>query len=314
MSNNVTLPGTGIPVETIDPSTFGVTSATTSAGNALLTFASVPRNVSKGMVIANSTTPTSIAGGTTVLSKTATTVTMSANAAGAGVGNGDTITFTGGQRQRTSIGPADGSDQDSIGAPDDAAATSDTATGGVIAFLKRIAGRLTNNRPRYVSASFTQLVRPANVTPYSPNDSISNNSTAGSVMALSATVSDVNDDPVCLTELLLDTNDTGLAASVPVRAFLYNSDPTATSGVGAGDNATYSNKRAGYLGSMSGTFRAFSDGGKARLVPDEGGYIITKPSSGGVTVWIQHQTLNGFTPSANSTTIDGVVKGFQGRA
>lgn len=167
---------------------------------------------------------------------------------------------------------------------------------------------------RYFSAAFTTLTRPANVTAYAANQSISDNATAGSVTALSATVSDQNDDPVCITDILLDTTDTGLAAGVQVRAFLFNSDPTASTGVGAGNGAAYSNKRAGFIGSCSGTFRAFSDGGKARLVPDEGSYIITKPVSGGATIYIQYQTLGAFTPSANSTTIIGTARGFQGRA
>lgn len=169
-------------------------------------------------------------------------------------------------------------------------------------------------RSCYVNASATVLNRPANVTAYSANDSISDNATAASVSALSASVTDNVGDPVCLTEVLLDTNDTGLAAGVQVRAFLFDADPTANSGVGAGDNAAYLQKRNGFIGSMSGTFRAFSDGGKARLVPDEGGYIIANPVSGGTSIYIQYQTLGAFTPSANSTTIAARLKGFQGRA
>lgn len=160
----------------------------------------------------------------------------------------------------------------------------------------------------------TQLVRPANTTAYSANDSISNSATTGSVIALSCLPADVNDGPISIAELLLDTNDTGLAAGVIIRAWLYNSDPTASSGVAGGDNAAFSNKKAGFIGTMSGTFRAFADGGRARLVPDEGSFIVANPSTGGKTIWIQYQVLTGFTPSANSTTIDARLKGYQGRA
>jgi hypothetical protein len=169
-------------------------------------------------------------------------------------------------------------------------------------------------KSRLIVATVSTLTRPANTTAYVANDSISDNGTAGSVTALSATLSDLNDDPVMLTELLVDTNDTGLAAGIAVRAYIYNSDPTANSGVGAGDNSTFSNKRAGFIGSMSGTFRAFSDGGKARLVPDEGSYIVCTPTSGAKTLYVQYQALAGFTPSANSTTLIGTLKGIQGRA
>lgn len=183
--------------------------------------------------------------------------------------------------------------------------------GVVLAAGRNALGTVT---PRFINAAFTTNVRPANTTAYSVNDSISNNATAGLVTALSATVSDTNDDPVSITEILLDTNDTGLAAGVQVRALIYNSDPTASSGVGGGDNAAFSNKRAGFVGSLVGTFRAFSDGGKARLVPEEGSNIIAKPVPGAETLHVEYQALTAFTPSANSTTIDATLKGFQGRA
>lgn len=173
---------------------------------------------------------------------------------------------------------------------------------------------LITDTPKIVDAVFSTLTRPANATPYSINDSISDNATAASVTAIPCTLSDVPDMPVTLTEILLDTPDTGLAAGVQVRAFLFNSDPTASTGVQAGDNAGYSQKKLGFIGSMSGTFRAFFDGGKARLTPDEGTFIVTRPGTGVQTIWIQFQTLTAFTPSTNSTTIIARARGFQDRA
>lgn len=184
----------------------------------------------------------------------------------------------------------------------------------LMALLNFDNGRLrVRGEPRAFSATFSTLTRPANTTAYAANDSISDNTTAGSVTALVATVSDTNDDPVLISGLLVDTTDTGLQG-VTIRAYLYNSDPTASSGVGGGDNAAFSNKRAGFIGSLSGTFRTFSDGAKARLVPDEGSFIIAKPESGGQRFWVQYQTLQGFTPSANSTTLIGTLNGEQRRA
>src|SRR5262249_23777107 len=117
------------------------------------------------------------------------------------------------------------------------------------------------------SAAFTTLTRPANTTAYAALDSISDNGTAGSVTALSATLSDTNDDPIFISEILIPPTDTGLAGK-RIRAYLFNSDPTASSGVGAGDNAAYSQKKAGYIGSFSGILEAgFSDGTVGRLVP-----------------------------------------------
>lgn len=177
------------------------------------------------------------------------------------------------------------------------------------------------------TAAFTTLTRPANTTAYTAADSISDNATAGSVTALSATVSDTNDDPVTVTEVLITSTDTGLAGK-RIRAYLYNSDPTASSGVVNGDNAVFSNKRAGYVGSVSGVLETgFSDGTVGRLVPSyndtaaastanaaAGGFIVTKPTSGARTLFIQFQAIDGFTPSANSTTIIANARGFQGRA
>jgi hypothetical protein len=181
---------------------------------------------------------------------------------------------------------------------------------------------------RAVDAAFSTLTRPANTTPYSVGDSISDNATAGSVTAIVATVSDTNDDPVIITEIKIDSTDTGLAGK-RIRAYLFNSDPTALSGVGAGDNVGYANKKAGYVGSFAGKLETgFSDGTVGRLVPTfndsadttnlgglpAGGFVVAKPASGAKTFWVQFQTLDAFTPSAISTTIIAKIKGLQARA
>lgn len=168
---------------------------------------------------------------------------------------------------------------------------------------------------RFISAAFSTVTRPANTTAYAANDAVSNNGTAGSVTALTATVGDVNDDPFTVERLRVVSSDTGVSG-VSIRVYLFNSDPTASSGVGGGDNAAWSQKKAGFIGSLSGTFRAFSDGYVAILTPDEGIRIIAPPTSGAKTLYIPggFQTLTAFTPSANSTTFDITVEGFQGRA
>lgn len=171
-------------------------------------------------------------------------------------------------------------------------------------------------QPQNFVAAATTLTRPANTTAYSVGDSVSNNGTAASVTALSATVSDTNDAPINLTDVILDTNDTGIGAStVTMRVYVYNADPTASSGVGAGDNSAFSNKKAGLIGTFTGTFTAMSDGGKAVCTPESGApYIVCKPSSGAKLLYVQHQIIAGTpTPSANSTTIDTSIRGFQGR-
>lgn len=176
---------------------------------------------------------------------------------------------------------------------------------------------------RAFSVAFATLTRPANTTAYTAGDSISDNATAGSVTALvSGNISDVNNDPIFISDILISSTDTGLAGK-KIRAYVYNSDPTASTGVGAGDNAAFSNKRAGYLGSFMGWMETgFSDGTVGRLVPcfnetnntQAGGFIVVPPVSGARTLYIQYQAVEAFTPSANSTTIIGTARGWQGRA
>src|SRR6185503_2896796 len=84
----------------------------------------------------------------------------------------------------------------------------------------------TASVPRVIDVAFTVLTRPANTTAYAAGDSISDNATAGSVTALPATASDVNDAPMVLTHLKLETTDTGFGGQT-IRAYVYNSDPTA---------------------------------------------------------------------------------------
>lgn len=165
-----------------------------------------------------------------------------------------------------------------------------------------------------IRGTFTTLTRPANTTAYAANDSISDNATAGSVTALTATVSSVNDAPFVLTHIDVYTTDTGLGAGVAIRAYVYESDPTASSGVVGGDNAAFSNKQAGRIATFVGTFIAASDGGVAHLAPENTGPPVIHPSSGGKALWIQYQTLGAFTPSANSTTLIGKARGYQLRA
>jgi hypothetical protein len=161
----------------------------------------------------------------------------------------------------------------------------------------------------------TALTRPANTTAYTALDSISNNATAASVTANSVTLSDTNDHPIDISEILLATTDTGPGtAGIQIRLHLFNSDPTASTGVVGGDNAAWSNKQAGWVGSFSGTMRAFSDGSRGVLIADEGTLRLITPVSGAKTLYWQLQAIGGFTPSANSTTFTPTFKGFQARA
>lgn len=151
------------------------------------------------------------------------------------------------------------------------------------------------------------LTRTTGVTPYAANNSVSDNATAGSVSAMPIAVSDKSNDPVAINAMSIITNDTG-AAGKSFRVYLYNSDPTASSGVQAGDHAAFSNKSAGFIGTLVGTFRAMSGGSVARLTPEDQGPIIANPGVDATTIWWQLQALEAFTPVSASVWTPTVEK------
>lgn len=212
-----------------------------------------------------------------------------------------------------------------LGGTSDAAVTAG-ATGSISAKLRSISRDLVANivlaagrnvigatKTRLIAATASAMTRPANTTAYSANDAVSNNGTAASVTAVSFTMSDTNDDPILLDSMLVMSTDTGVQGK-NFRAYLFNADPTASSGVGGGDNAAWSQKQNGFIGTMVGSFKTFSDGSGAVLTPEDGQRIITKPVSGAQTLFALFQTIDAFTPSANSTTFTATLRGIQGIA
>lgn len=163
---------------------------------------------------------------------------------------------------------------------------------------------------RTVAAS--AYTRPANTTAYTAGDAVSNNGTAGSVTAISFTLADSNDAPFRIKRARCDSTDTGVAGK-SLRLYLFNSDPTASSGVGGGDNAAWSQKKAGMIGVLEGYFRTFSDGSFAEFLPVAGDIYAT-PVSGAQTLYGLVQTIDAWTPSANSTTFTFTIEAEQGRA
>lgn len=168
-------------------------------------------------------------------------------------------------------------------------------------------------KTRFFAVPAATMTRPANTTAYAANDAVSNSATAGAVTPFSFTVSNANDDPVSLERVRILSTDTGLIGQT-LRMFFYQGDPSASSGIVGGDNAAFSTKQGTFIGAMSGTLRAFSDGAGGVLTPDEGARVITNPTTSGATVFGLLQTLTAWTPSANSTTVTPIVEGFQGRA
>lgn len=187
----------------------------------------------------------------------------------------------------------------------------DTANNSVPVVLAT--DRVARVKSRFVVATFGTVTRPAATDAYAANDAVSNSTTDGSVTSQSATITDTNDAPVTLERCRIASTDTGVAGKA-FRIWFYRSDPTASTGIVGADNEAFSTKQGTFIGTMSGTFRTFSDGSVAVCVPDEGSRIITLPTSGAATVYMLLQTLEAFTPSANSTTFILTAEGFQGSA
>ena len=167
-------------------------------------------------------------------------------------------------------------------------------------------------RQRQFSILGDLLTRPNNTTTYAGNDSISNDPTAANVTPLTVAIASANDEPVNITQIVLDTTDTGFANST-IRLHLFSSDPTASSGVGAGDNAAWTQKRGDWMGSLSGSLIGFSDGAKGLLYPDGPPVLIAPVETGGVRLWWQLQLLGvSPVPSAGQTTFRPTFKGYRG--
>ena len=166
---------------------------------------------------------------------------------------------------------------------------------------------------RMVVAAASAMTRPANTTAYTALDAVSNNTTAGSVTAISFTASDVNDAPLSLERVRIECSMSGSAIDgKSFRVWLYQSDPTASTGIVGADNAAFSTKKGTYIGSMVGQFKTFSDGSMALCVPEDGARIITKPTSGAKTIYALLQTLSDFTPTSGAT-FTLTLEALQGR-
>jgi len=154
------------------------------------------------------------------------------------------------------------------------------------------------------------MTRPANTTAYAALDAVANNATAGSVTPISLSVSDQNDAPTSIERIRIATTDTGVAGRA-FRVWLFQATLTAT----AGDNAAFTVPSANMIGTMVGVFRSPTTGGSfGAFTSEDGTRIMTLPTSGGQTVFALLQTLDAFTPSANSTTFTLTAECIAGRS
>jgi hypothetical protein len=142
------------------------------------------------------------------------------------------------------------------------------------------------------SASFT---RPADITPYSANDLIANSTTAGSVLPLTLTTTNLfGTSAFRLTRARLTKSGTTPPSSATIRIHLYQSAaPTVTNG----DNGAFSTAGgANWLGNIDVTSMvAFTDGCTGIGSAAAGSEMYIKAASG-TQIFAYLQVLAAYTP------------------
>lgn len=195
-----------------------------------------------------------------------------------------------------------------IGAVNETAPASDTASSGLNGRLQRIAQRLTSlltgiilaageafigsvgGRAAIVSANFTGAATAA----YVSGDLIANHATAGSVVALTLAAARANDKTGIVRRARLKTTDTAAAGAI-VRVHFYKTAPTCTNG----DSSAWLTTESAYLGYVEMTLdRHFSDAEKGLGVPAVGSEITFEPDVGTQNIYALLEARSGFTPIA----------------
>ncbi|MGE5512369.1 MAG: hypothetical protein ACM31O_14070 [Bacteroidota bacterium] len=219
-------------------------------------------------------------------------------------------------RQVVSIGGAGDNSDDVIGPLNETAPATDTAASGLNGRLQRIAQRLSTiissglalaAGENFVGAvggvianPASTLTRPANTTPYTANDLIANNTTAGSITVPSFTAARVAAGSFLMRRFRLYTNKTSGMAGIVLRVEFWSAAPTFTNG----DNGAYAvaTGAANWLGAADVVLTQVGDGAYGVGVPDIGGDIGVKLASGQTVYWSMLVTNSGgFTPASSQT-------------
>ena len=142
------------------------------------------------------------------------------------------------------------------------------------------------------------LTRPNNTTAYSINDLIASNTTAGSIVVPTVTVTRFAASGGKITGVCLTTPQTSGLDLVQIRIRFWRTAPTYTNG----DNGAYAvaTGASGYLGKAEVTLEQFGDGATGCAPIYERSDLRIKLASGSTIGW-DMQVLTAFTPSANQT-------------
>jgi hypothetical protein len=188
------------------------------------------------------------------------------------------------------IDPADGLPYMALGASGGQGAPANPAIPAGEAHIGEVGSAFLNP-----SANFTRTN--ANATPYSIADLVANSETAASVVAMQFTVARVAAGSFAIRRASLKKS--GSANTGDFRLHLYLADPALSSGIAGGDNAAWSTKESGYLGSFDiSTDRAFTDAQKGFGLPTLGNEIARLLPSGTVIYGLL-EARSAFTPIAS---------------
>lgn len=210
-----------------------------------------------------------------------------------------------------------------LGAVNETAASSDTASSGLNGRLQRIAQRLTTiiagipllageahigtiGSHTMLAAPSASITRPADTTPYASGDLVANNTSAGSVTVGTFTVGRVAAGSGALFRCKLKKSTASLTNAL-FRLHLYYTTPTPSNG----DNGAWlTNNSDNYLGSFDVTIdRAFTGGAVGFGIPTIGSAINFKLPSGTTITWLL-EARAAYTPGSGEVFTPS-LEGFQ---
>ena len=142
------------------------------------------------------------------------------------------------------------------------------------------------------AVSFT---RPADTTAYASGDQVANSVTAASVLAMEFVgIARSANAPVRIKAIVLKKSGTGVA-NAQFRAHFYEKKPSDVSGIVGGDNAAWSTKDRGYVGSIDVTVdKAFTDGSAGRATGD----IIARADVSSRSLYVLLEARAAYTPAS----------------
>jgi hypothetical protein len=197
-----------------------------------------------------------------------------------------------------------------IGAANETAPASDTASSGLNGRLQRIAQRLTTiiaGIPLLAGETHVgqvggesaiiggTITRPADTVAYVAGDLVANSTTAGSVVPLACAAARINAGTGVVRRARLSTTKTGLAGTEVFRIHLFKTAPT----VANGDNGAFScnGVAAILLGYIDVTMdRIFTDGAKGIGVPAVGSEIMFQAGAGTTNIYALVEARGAYTP------------------